>query len=73
MFERGLLSVADDARTTLVSHNKVPGEVVDRLISPSGELHLPEDPRDRPHPANLAWHRETIFGQVVADGPAPWD
>jgi len=72
MFDRGLLSVADDG-SILVSRNKVPGEVVDRLIVPSGRLCLPEDPRDHPHPANLRWHRENIFGQVSLEGPSPWD
>lgn len=72
MFDRGLLSVAEDL-TILVSRNKVPAEVVDRLILPGGKLSLPRDPRDRPHPENLRWHRATVFGQVTQDGPAPWD
>ena len=71
MFDRGLLSVADDL-TILVSRNKVPAEVVDRLIVPAGKLGLPSDPRNRPHPENLRWHRENIFGQVTLDNPAPW-
>lgn len=71
MFDRGLLSVADDW-TILVSRNKVPGEVVDRLIVPSGKLCLPSDKRDWPHPANLKWHRENVYGQVTLEEPAPW-
>src|SRR5690606_14852707 len=71
MFDRGLLSVADDL-TILVSRNKVPGEVVDRLIRPEGRLILPADPHDHPHPGNLRWHRENVFGQVTVEGPAPW-
>lgn len=62
MFDRGLLSVADDL-TILVSHNKVSLETVERLIAPTGVLDLPENPRDWPHPAFLAYHREHIFGQ----------
>ncbi|AMY69740.1 HNH endonuclease [Frigidibacter mobilis] len=73
MFDRGLISVAEDCETILVSHNKVPGDVVARLLSASGKLLAPLDPRDAPHPANLAWHRENVFGQVLAEGPAPWD
>jgi hypothetical protein len=36
-------------------------------------LRLPLDRRDHPHPANLRWHRETVFGQVSVSGPSPWD
>lgn len=72
MFDRGLLSVADDL-TILVSRNKVPSDVTDRLIVPSGQLCLPADPSDHPHPANLRWHRENIFGQIPLQGPQPWD
>jgi len=71
MFDRGLLSVADDG-TILVSRNKVPGEVVDRLIVPGGKLCLPVDQRDWPHPENLRWHRENVFGQISLEGPSPW-
>jgi putative restriction endonuclease len=71
MFDRGLLSVADDG-SILVSRNKVPGDVCDRLINPTGRLLPPLDPRDTPHPANVTWHRENIYGQVAPDGPLPW-
>jgi putative restriction endonuclease len=73
MFDRGLVSVAEDGETILVSRNKVPGDVVGRLLSPGGKLLPPADPRDRPHPGNLRWHRETVFGQTPPDEPAPWD
>jgi putative restriction endonuclease len=72
MFDRGLLSVADDG-SILVSRNKVPRHVVDRLIVPSGRLVLPMERRDWPHPENLRWHRENVFGQVSLDGPSPWE
>ena len=73
MFDRGLISVADDPdHTILVSLNKVPREVADRLIVPSRRLVLPEDRRNWPHPDNLRWHRENIFGQVSLEGPSPW-
>jgi putative restriction endonuclease len=71
MFDRGLLSVSDDW-SILVSRNKVPGEVVDRLIVADGKLRLPARQQDWPHPDNLRWHRENVFGQVDLDGPAPW-
>lgn len=71
MFDRGLLSVAEDM-TILVSRNKVPSEVVDRLIVPNGKLCLPKDTNDHPHPVNLRWHRENVFGQVTLDEAPPW-
>lgn len=73
MFDRGLISVAEDCETVLVSHNKVPRDVADRLIRPDGKLVLPDDPRNAPHPENLRWHRENVFGQVLGSGPTPWD
>lgn len=73
MFDRGLISVAEDRETILVSHNKVPGDVVSRLLAPGGKLVRPEDPRNAPHPDNLRWHRENVFGRWRPDAPAPWD
>jgi putative restriction endonuclease len=69
MFDRGLLAVTlpDPAQEhdmrILVSENKVPREVVDRLLLPDRRLHLPRDKRDWPSPAALQWHREHRFGQ----------
>ena len=71
MFDRGLLAVAEDM-TILVSRNKVPSEVSDRLIRPDRRLCLPRDRRDWPHPQNLRWHRENIYGQMQVEGPTPW-
>lgn len=71
MFDRGLLSVADDG-TVLVSRNKVPSEIVDRLIRPEGRLISPQDARDLPHPENLRWHRENVFGQFILTDSPPW-
>ncbi|MEI4487304.1 HNH endonuclease [Frigidibacter sp. MR17.14] len=72
MFDRGLISVADDNATILVSRNKVPEDVVRRLIRPEGRLLPPLAPHDAPHPENLKWHRENVFGQWLPDGQAPW-
>ena len=71
MFDRGLVSVAEDM-TILVSRNKVPSEVVDRLIRPGGKRCLPHEQNDWPHPDNLKWHRENVFGQMAFDPAAPW-
>lgn len=70
MFDRGLVSVAED-HSILVSRNKVPPDVIDRLLPRDGRLHLPRDPRHWPHPDNLRWHRETVFGQGLPGDP-PW-
>ena len=56
MFDRGLLSVAEDW-TILVSGNKVPSEVVGRLILPDGKLRLPKEGHHWPHPDNLRWRQ----------------
>ncbi len=64
MFDRGLISVADDMRI-LVSHNKVPPDAAQRLIRPEQRLLLPENPRHHPHPEYLRYHREEIFGRVA--------
>jgi putative restriction endonuclease len=72
MFDRGLISVAADCETILVSHNKVPGDVVGRLLAPGGKLVRPVDPRNAPHPENLRWHRENIFGRSLPDDAAPF-
>lgn len=63
MFDRGLISVAEDL-TILISHNKVPKETAQRLIDPGQRLILPENPRDHPHPEYLRYHREEIFGRL---------
>lgn len=72
MFDRGLISVAEDCETILVSRNKVPDEVANRLIRPGCRLLLPSDPRDAPHPNNLRWHRENVFGQGIDGSDLPW-
>ncbi len=64
MFDRGLISVAEDMRV-LISHNKVPDETARRLIAPERRLRLPENPRDHPHPEYLRWHRENVFGRAA--------
>lgn len=72
MFDRGLISIDPEEHRILISHNKVPGDVVQRLIQPGERLTLPDDPRNWPHPDNLRWHRENRFGQghfESLDGP----
>jgi putative restriction endonuclease len=60
MFDRGLLSVADDQRILLSNHiNDVEG--VRKILLPTGRARLPDDPHDHPDPAFLLWHREQCF------------
>lgn len=70
MFDRGLIAVDPENYRILVSHNKVPKDVVDRLILPNQELIRPKNRSDWPHPENLKWHRENRFGQGNFDPPA---
>jgi len=59
LFDRGLLSVANDM-TILKAKNHLPEEV-ERLINADGRLNLPADAAQWPHPAFLAFHRENRF------------
>jgi putative restriction endonuclease len=59
LFDRHLISLTDDYRL-LVSHNKVPGELRGLFANQMDRIHLPEDPRLRPHPAYLARHRQAF-------------
>lgn len=61
MFDRGLISVGEK-HEILVSENKVSPEIRQRLISPNGRIHVPDNPRHHPHPEFLRYHRENIFG-----------
>jgi putative restriction endonuclease len=64
MFDRGLLTVADDASIVLSNHiNDVEG--VRKILLPSGRAKFPDDPHDTPDPAFLRWHREHCFKGVA--------
>ena len=60
MFDRGLISLADDLEV-LVSLQAKDGEAIRGLINltrfalPSAHI------ADRPHPSFLSWHREHCF------------
>lgn len=60
MFDRGLLTIAEDARILLSSHiNDVDG--VRKILNEGGAARFPENPRERPDSQFLAWHREQCF------------
>ncbi|KWT71591.1 HNH endonuclease family protein [Hyphomicrobium sulfonivorans] len=58
MFDRGLISVAEDH--SILRAANVPTDV-GRLIRPEGRLLLPNDETFHPHPAFLKFHREHVF------------
>lgn len=60
MFDRGLITFADDL-TIMVSRHVNDRDGVDGLINKSRRLIGPLHNRDRPHPAFLNWHRENCF------------
>jgi putative restriction endonuclease len=66
MFDRGLLSVADDERIMLSNHiNDVDG--VRRILHDDGQARFPKADHDRPDPTFLRWHRENCFkGSALA-------
>jgi putative restriction endonuclease len=57
MFDRGLISLADDLEI-LVSRQVNDPDGVRALINKSGRAMEPRRPSDRPHPHFLQWHRE---------------
>jgi putative restriction endonuclease len=60
MFDRGLITIADDYSLVLAK-GRVP-EMVERMINPDGKLRLPADRPDlRPHPQFLRFHRDVVF------------
>lgn len=60
MFDRGLISLADDL-TVLVSRQSNDPAAIRGLINPSGRALLPRQPRLRPDPQFLSWHRSHCF------------
>ncbi len=62
MFDRGLISLADDA-SILVSRQANDPDSIRSVINTSGRAILPRSPGDRPHPHFLRWHREHCFKQ----------
>lgn len=60
MFDRGLISLADDLKI-LVSRQINDPDGVQAMINKSGHALPPLRPADRPHPHFLQWHREERF------------
>jgi putative restriction endonuclease len=64
MFDRGLLTVADDA-TILLSNRINDVDGVRKILLPNGRAQFPDNPHDAPDPAFLKWHREKCFKGAV--------
>ena len=60
MFDRGLISFADDLEILVSRHVNDP-EGVRALINKSGRAIEPRRASDRPHPHFLKWHRDNTF------------
>ena len=59
MFDRGLISIADD-RALLLAKGKIPDPVL-RMLNPDLRLLAPTRPDQTPHTSFLRWHRENVF------------
>ena len=60
MFDRGLVSLGDELEILLSTRiNDIDG--VQKIVNPTGYARLPLDPKMRPHPRYLQWHRENCF------------
>jgi putative restriction endonuclease len=60
MFDRGLISIADDHEILISRH--VNDEAGARaILNKTGRILLPARPADHPHPHFLRWHRENRF------------
>ena len=62
MFDRGLLSISNE-HDILVSRHVNNIDEVDRLLTQSRKLILPQNREDWPHPHYLGWHRDNCFKQ----------
>jgi putative restriction endonuclease len=60
MFDRGLLSLADDMEI-MVSRHVNDTASLEKLIHNSFKATLPDNQRNAPHPAFLRWHRQNCF------------
>ena len=62
MFDRGLISLADDLNI-LISRQTNDPEGIRSIVNKSGRALQPRRISDRPHPHFLKWHREHCFKQ----------
>lgn len=60
MFDRGLLSLSDDLEI-LISSSINDQDGIRKVLNPNLKAQEPLEPRFRPHPRYLEWHRESCF------------
>jgi putative restriction endonuclease len=60
MFDRGLISLADDMKI-LISSKVNDVDSIKSIINTTGQALVPALPTNRPHPHFLNWHRENCF------------
>jgi len=60
MFDRGLVSLADDL-AILISRHSNDREAINALVNSSGALCAPARSSDRPWAEFIAWHRDNVF------------
>lgn len=59
LFDRGIISIADDYRILMVEKT-VPDQLKHLLLA-DRKIRVPADPLSRPHPQFLRYHRENIY------------
>ncbi|MGH6862374.1 MAG: HNH endonuclease, partial [Phyllobacterium sp.] len=59
LFDKGLLSIDADYRILKSRHCR--GSAIERFLNATGRINVPDNPRCRPHPDFLLYHRECIF------------
>lgn len=62
LFDRHLLSLTDDYRI-MVSPGRIPSELTALFAQSPAQIHLPKDPKLRPHPYYLAKHRNVFLAK----------
>ncbi|MFA5964668.1 MAG: HNH endonuclease [Sphingomonas sp.] len=60
MFDRGLISLADDM-SIMISRQVNDPASIRAIVNPTGRVLLPARLSDRPHPHFVQWHRENCF------------
>jgi len=60
MFDRGLISLSDDAEILVSRQANDPAQIWS-LVKETGKANIPSAPKDQPHHVYLSWHREHCF------------
>lgn len=63
LFDRGIISIADDYQILMVEKS-VPDQLK-HLLLPERRIRIPDDPLSQPHPQFLRYHRENIYKGIA--------